>query len=158
MSLLEEVFAIQRLKYSYGRFLDTKDFASLCSLMTDDVTVAYGGGAITLEGRQAVEDYLSKAMGAPTMLTSHVFSHPEIDVDGDEATGRWALQDVVILEDFGMQIRGASLYDDRYVRVDGAWRIQHTGYKRLYEEIAPRPEGTRTSASWFGTDGRSDLV
>ncbi len=158
MSLLEEIHAISTLKYAYGRFLDTKDFASLCALMTEDVTVAYGGGAITLTGRQAVQDYLSQAMGAPTMLTSHVFSHPEIEVDGDHARAHWALQDVVILEEFSMQIRGASLYDDRYVRVDGRWRIQHTGYKRLYEEIAPRPEGTRTSASWFGTDGRSDLV
>ena len=154
----DEVYAIQKLKYSYGRFLDTKDFAAMCGLMVEDVTVAYGGGAITLTGRQEVEEYLSKAMGAKTMLSSHFFSHPEIEIDGDTATARWALQDVVILEDFNLQIRGASLYDDRYVKVDGQWKIQHTGYKRLYEEIAPRPEGTRTSASWFGTDGRSDLV
>ena len=158
MNLLEDVHAISRVKYAYGRYLDTKDFASMCALMTEDVTVAYGGGAITLSGRPAVEDYLSKAMGAHTMLSSHFFSHPEIDVDGDTATGRWALQDVVILEDVGMAIRGASLYEDRYVRLDGSWLIQHTGYKRLYEEIAPRPEGTRTTAAWFGTDGRSTLV
>jgi predicted GH43/DUF377 family glycosyl hydrolase len=155
---LDEVYEIQRLKYAYGRFLDTKDFASMCGLMTEDVTVAYGGGAITLTGRQAVQDYLSTAMGAPTMLTSHFFSHPEIDVDGDAATGRWALQDVVILEDLGLAIRGASLYDDRYTRVGGRWLVRHTGYKRLFEEIGPRGEGVRTTASWFGTDGRSSLV
>jgi predicted GH43/DUF377 family glycosyl hydrolase len=157
-SLLEDVYAIQKLKYSYGRFLDTKDFASMCGLMVEDVTVAYGGGAITLEGRQAVEDYLSNAMGNPTMLSQHLFSHPEIEVQGDIATAKWALHDVVILQDFNLQIRGASLYDDRYVKVDGRWFIKHTGYKRLFEEIGPRPDGTRTSASWFGTDGRSDLV
>ena len=84
--------------------------------------------------------------------------HPEIEVQGDIATAKWALADVVILQDFNLQIRGASLYDDRYVKIDGRWFIKHTGYKRLYEEIGPRPEGTRTSASWFGTDGRSDLV
>ena len=154
----DEVYAIQKLKYAYGRFLDTKDFASMCALMTPDVTVAYGGGAITLTGRQAVQDYLTNAMGSHTMLTSHFFSHPEITVDGDTAQAHWALQDVVILEDFGLAIRGASLYDDRYVRVDGSWFIQHTGYKRLYEEISPRAEGTRTTASWHGTDGRSSLV
>jgi uncharacterized protein (TIGR02246 family) len=158
MSSFEEVYAIQQLKYSYGRFLDTKDFGSMCGLMTEDVTVAYGGGAITLTGRQAVEDYLTKAMGSHTMLTSHFFSHPEITIDGDSAQAHWALQDVVILEDFSLAIRGASIYDDRYVRVDGRWLIQHTGYKRLYEEISPRGEGTRTTASWFGTDGRSSLV
>ncbi|MCW2600218.1 MAG: SnoaL-like domain [Frankiales bacterium] len=158
MTSLEDVYAIQKLKYAYCRFLDTKDFGSMCGLMTEDVTVTYGGGAITLTGRQAVEAYLSNAMGSETMLSSHLVSHPEIEVTGDAATGRWALQDVVILEDFGMAIRGASLYEDRYVRVEGQWRIQHTGYKRLYEEIAPRPEGTRTTAAWFGTEGRSGLV
>lgn len=158
MSSLEDVYEIQRLKYAYCRFLDTKDFAAMCGLMTEDVTVTYGGGAITLEGRQAVEDYLANAMGSRSMLSSHLVSHPEIDVDGDTASGRWALQDVVILEEFGMAIRGASLYEDRYVRVGGQWLITHTGYKRLYEEIAPRPEGTKTTASWFGTDGRSSLV
>jgi predicted GH43/DUF377 family glycosyl hydrolase len=155
---LEEVYAIQKLKYAYGRFLDTKDFAAMCALMTEDVTVAYGGGAITLTGRAAVENYLSHAMGSSTMLSSHVFSHPEIEVDGDVATGRWALQDVVILDDLDLAIRGASLYDDRYVRVDGRWLFAHTGYRRLYEEIGPRPAGTRTTAAWFGTAGRSSLV
>jgi predicted GH43/DUF377 family glycosyl hydrolase len=156
-AFLEEVYAIQKLKYSYGRFLDTKDFEAMCGLMVEDVTVAYGGGAITLTGRQAVQDYLSNAMGSHTMLSQHLFSHPEIEVDGDTATARWALHDVVILEDFALSIRGASLYDDRYVKVDGRWLIQHTGYKRLFEEIGPRGE-TRTTAAWFGTDGRSSLV
>jgi ketosteroid isomerase-like protein len=153
-----DVEKIQRLKYAYCRLLDTKDFAGLCALMTDDVTVTYGGGAITLTGRQAVEEYLSKAMGSPAMLTSHLVSHPEIDVDGDTATGRWALVDTVIVEDANIVIRGASLYEDRYVRTPEGWRIAHTGYKRLFEEMGPRPEGTRTTASWFGTGGRSALV
>lgn len=149
---------IEKLKYAYCRFLDTKDFAAMCGLMVEDVTVTYGGGAITLTGRQAVEDYLSKAMGDPRMLTSHLVSHPEIDVDGDEATGRWSLVDTVIIEEHNLVIRGASLYEDRYRRTPEGWRIVHTGYKRLFEEMGPRPEGTKTTASWFGTDGRSSLV
>jgi len=154
----EDFQEITRLKYAYCRFLDTKDFASMCALMTEDVTVAYGGGAITLTGRQEVQDYLTTSMANPTMLTSHLVSHPEIDVDGDAAVGRWALQDVVILEDVKLAIRGASLYEDLYKRVDGRWLIQHTGYKRLYEEIGPRGELTHTTAAWFGTEGRSSLV
>lgn len=155
---MNDVHAIERLKYAYCRFLDTKQFEDLCSLMTEDVTVTYGGGAITLTGRQAVQDYLSKAMESPRMLTSHLVSHPEIDVDGDTATGRWALVDTVIVEDADIVIRGASLYEDRYVRTADGWRIQHTGYKRLFEEMGPRPQGTTTTASWYGTDGRSSLV
>ena len=158
MTSWEDVHGIEVLKYAYCRFLDTKDFAALAGLLTEDVTVTYGGGAITLTGRQAVQDYLSNALGSVTMLSSHLVSHPEIEVLGDEATGRWALQDVVVLQDAGMAIRGASLYEDRYVRVDGRWLIRHTGYKRLYEEIGPRVAGTTTTAEWFATGGRSSLV
>jgi uncharacterized protein (TIGR02246 family) len=154
----EDERAIERLKYAYCRFLDTKDFAAMCALMTEDVTVTYGGGAITLTGRAAVEDYLTKAMSDPQMLTSHLVSHPEIDVDGDAATGRWALQDTVILDAHNIEIRGASTYEDRYVRTADGWRIAHTGYKRLFEQMGPRPDGTRTTAAYFGTDGRSSLV
>ena len=155
---LVDVHLVQQLKHRYCRLLDTKRFAELGELLTDDCTVAYGGGAIVLTGRDAVVAYLTKAMGDTRMLTSHVLAHPEIEVDGDAATGSWALTDVVILQEHDLAIRGASYYDDRYVRTPDGWRIAHTGYKRLYEEIAPRAAGTRTTASWWDTDGRSSLV
>jgi hypothetical protein len=92
------------------------------------------------------------------MLTSHLVSQPEIDlVSADEATGSWALQDVVVLVDLGMTVRGASYYADRYVKVDGDWRIAHTGYKRVYEELEPRRADLKLTASWWGTGGRSSL-
>jgi hypothetical protein len=100
---------------------------------------------------------MTKAMGSHAMLSNHFFSHPVIDVDGDTATGAWELMDIVILEDAKLVIRGASIYADEYVRVDAEWKIKHTGYKRLWEEIGPRGD-FRTTAAWFGTDGRSSLV
>lgn len=150
--------ACEQLKYRYCRLLDQKRFEELGELLAEECTVAYGGGAITLQGRANVCAYLHQAMGDTRILTSHIVSHPEIEVRGDEATGSWVLSDVVLLQDSGLAIRGAAYYDDRYVRASGGWRIAHTGYRRLYEEIAKRPEGTRTTASWWDTDGRSSLV
>jgi len=155
---LVDVHLVEQLKHRYCRLLDTKRFEELGALFVDDGTASYGGGAITLAGRADIVAFLQRAMGSERVLTSHLVSHPEISVDGDRATGSWALQDVVVHEEHGVAIRGASYYEDRYVRTPDGWRIEHTGYKRLYEEIAPRPEGTRTTASWWGTDGRSSLV
>jgi ketosteroid isomerase-like protein len=149
--------AITTLKYKYGTALDTKDFVAMTDLMVEDVTVAYGGGAVSLQGREVVRDWMAKAMGSKGMLSNHFFSHPVIEVDGDTATGAWELMDIVILEDAKLVIRGASIYADRYVRVGDGWKIQHTGYKRLWEEIGPRGD-FKTTAAWFGTDGRSSLV
>jgi hypothetical protein len=155
---LLDVRACEQLKYRYCRLLDQKRFDELGDQLMEDCTVAYGGGAITLQGRDSVTAYLHKAMGDTRILTSHIVSHPEIDVNGDEAAASWVLHDVVILQGPGLAIRGASYYDDRYVRTAAGWRIAHTGYRRLYEEIAKRPEGVKTTASWWDTDGRSSLV
>ena len=153
----DDFHAITTLKYRYGTALDTKDFVAMTDLMVDDVTVAYGGGAVTLQGRENVRDWMANAMGSKAMLSNHFFSHPVIDVEGDTATGAWELMDIVILEDVKMVIRGASIYADEYVRVGDEWKIKHTGYKRLWEEIGPRGD-FKTTAAWFNTDGRSSLV
>jgi hypothetical protein len=158
LELLLDVRECEQLKYRYCRLLDQKRFDELGELLLEDCTVSYGGGAITLQGRDSVTAYLHKAMGDTRILTSHLVSHPEIEVAGDEATASWALVDVVIHQDAGVAIRGASYYDDRYARTPDGWRIAHTGYRRLFEEMAKRPDGVRTTASWWETEGRSSLV
>lgn len=158
---LLDIHAIQRLKHRYFRCLDQKAWGELEGCFTDDATASYGGGAIELDGRDAILAFLIDTMGSPRMLTSHRGTQPEIDLVGDnEATGIWALEDVVIHQDFGVTIHGASFYDDRYVKVGGIWFIRSTGYKRTYEEIYPRAsiEGLKVTADFWETGGRSKLV
>ena len=158
---LVEIEQVKLLKHRYCRFLDQKRFDDLADLFTDDATASYGGGVRQLAGREAIVDWLRSVMAPTTMLTIHQVSQPEIELVGagrDEATGSWALQDVVVLTDAGITIRGASYYDDRYVRVDGRWRIRHTGYKRVYETMEPRAAGVTITADWWATDGRSSLA
>jgi hypothetical protein len=156
---LVEIEQIKRLKHRYARLLDQKQFDELeRTVFAEDATASYGGGTHELDGRTAIVDWLRNAMGSTSMLTSHMMGQPEIDLVGDgEATGSWSLQDVVVLVDLGVTVRGASYYSDRYVKVDGDWRIAHTGYRRVYEELEPRREEIKLTASWWGTDGRSSL-
>ena len=149
---------IKRLKYKYVRCLDLKRFDELRSCFVPDATASYGGGAYTYDGLDAIVEFLSTSMGSTAMLTSHKVHHPEIELNGpDAATATWALDDVVLLTDLGLTVRGAAFYEDEYVKVDGEWRIKHTGYKRVYEELAPRPADVTLTASYWGTDGRSSL-
>ena len=72
----------------------------------------------------------------------HFASQPEIDIDGDTATGTWCFEDTVIATEYRVVIKGAAFYEDRYARgEDGRWRISHTGYVRTYEidAVAGRP-------------------
>lgn len=157
---LIELRAIERLKYRYLRCVDLRLWDELAGCFTPDATASYGGGTTTCDGRDAIIGYLSSVL--TNQITSHKAHHPEIDLIGpEEATGVWALDDVVIVPDLGFTIRGAAYYDDRYVKVDGHWLIRHTGYKRVYEELQARPApedgGPTLTAHWWETDGRSKL-
>jgi hypothetical protein len=155
---LVEIEQIHQLKYRYVRLIDTKRWDELGGLFTEDATASYGGGATELSGRAAIMEFLTDAMADESMLTSHKVHQPEITLTGpDSATGVWGLDDVVIMDNLGLVVRGASFYDDRYAKVDGAWRIAHTGYRRVFEEIEPRSPDVKLTASWWATDGRSSL-
>src|SRR4051794_7422165 len=155
---LVEIECIKRLKYRYIRCLDLKLFDEVGECFVDDATASYGGGAYTYDGRDAIVDFLRRSMAATTMLTSHKVHQPEIELTApDTATGTWALDDTVVLTDLALTVRGAAYYTDRYVKATGEWRLQHTGYKRVYEELAPRPADVTLTASYFDTDGRSSL-
>lgn len=156
---LVEIEQIKLLKHRYCRFLDQKRFADLGELLAEDATASYGGGVRQLAGRDAIVGWLESVMAPTSMLTIHQVSQPEIELVGDgEATGSWALQDVVVLTDAGITIRGASYYEDRYAKVDGRWYIRHTGYKRVYETMEPRDASVTLTADWWATDGRSSLA
>ena len=135
-----------------------KLFDEIGDCFVEDATASYGGGAYTFEGRDAIVDFLRRSMGSTGMLTSHKVHQPEIDlVDAATATGTWALDDTVVLTDLALTVRGAAYYRDDYVKVGAEWRIRHTGYKRVYEELAPRPADITLTASYWATDGRSSL-
>lgn len=125
---------VEQLKYRYVRALDTKDWDLFRACFVDDATATYGD-RLDFSAADDIVAYMRENLG-PDMVTLHQVHHPEITVDGDEATGRWSLQDRVIMTGYRLLLDGASLYEDRYRRgADGEWRIVHTGYVRLYEHM-----------------------
>lgn len=156
---LVEIEAIKTLKYRYVRCLDLKLWDEIAHCFVGDATASYGGGAHEFTGRDAIVGFLRDAMGSEGFLSSHRVGQPEIELTGaGEARGRWALDDVVVHTDLGVTIRGSSFYEDTYVKEAGEWKIASTGYRRVFEEIEPRSDAIRITASWWGTDGRSTLL
>lgn len=124
---------LRRLKYRYLRALDLKLWDEFADTLAPDATAHYGK-RLDFTGRDAIVEYMSQTVG-PEIITVHQCHHPELEVDGDQATGRWSLDDTVIITDRQALLRGAAFYEDRYVRRDGNWLIQHTGYERVYEAM-----------------------
>lgn len=141
---LLEIEAIKALKYKYLRCIDQKLWDTMRECFTEDATTSYSGGRYAFEGIDAIMKFMTEAMDRGSFLSSHRCSHPEIELTSDTtATGVWALEDYVVDTKHDLTIHGAAFYEDRYVKVGGEWKIQHTGYERTFEEM-----GTRKAQGW----------
>jgi hypothetical protein len=135
MSDMSDIDEIKLVKYRYLRALDTKDWAEFADTLTEDVAGDYGqslGEALHFTDRATLVDFMKRSLG-PEIITEHRVAHPEIVVDGDEATATWYLQDRVIAPDFNFMLIGAAFYHDTYRRTSDGWRISATGYDRTYD-------------------------
>ena len=135
MSAMGDIDEIKRVKYRYLRALDTKDWTAFEDTLTEDVEGDYGeslGEDHRFTDRAALVSFMRTSLG-PEVITEHRVDHPEIVVDGDEATGTWYLQDRVIAPDFNFMLIGAAFYRDRYRRTPDGWKISATGYDRTYD-------------------------
>ena len=153
---LQEIEAIKRLKYRYCRCLDEKRWEELEQCLAEDATSAYGDGAYSFVGRAAIMKFLRESLGPHSRISAHRVQHPEIELTSPTtATGVWALDDVVIETSANITIRGAAFYRDEYVKLGAEWKIKHTGYNRLYEEMQSRAETPSlqlTSNPWAKKD------
>lgn len=135
MSDTDAIEAIKQVKYRYLRALDTKHWDDFANTLTEDITGDYGSSAgedLHFTNRGDLVDYMRSALG-PSVITEHRVTHPEITVNGDEASGTWYLQDRVIVAEFDFMLIGAAFYRDRYRRTADGWKISATGYDRTYE-------------------------
>ena len=122
--------AVEQLKYRYLRTLDLKQWDEFAACFTPEASGDYAG--LAFASRDEIVAYMRANLG-PELITAHTAHHPEIEIRDDAATGVWYLQDTVIAPDLGFVLEGAAFYQDRYIRTDDGWRIQHTGYRRTYE-------------------------
>ncbi|MCK0177296.1 MULTISPECIES: nuclear transport factor 2 family protein [Mycobacteriaceae] len=126
---------IKQVKYRYLRALDTKHWDDFADTLTEDVVGKYGeslGDTHEFTDRESLVNFMRTSLG-PEVLTEHRVNHPEITVDGDEATATWYLQDRVIAPAFDFMLIGAGFYHDRYRRTPDGWKISETGYDRTYD-------------------------
>jgi hypothetical protein len=135
MSAMGDIDEIKQVKYRYLRALDTKHWDEFADTLTEDVIGDYGeslGEAHRFTDRDALVDFMRNAMPS-NIITEHRVTHPEITVNGDDASGTWYLQDKVIVPDVNFMLFGAAFYRDRYRKTPQGWKICETGYDRTYD-------------------------
>jgi hypothetical protein len=145
---------IEQLKYRYLRFLDLKDWDGFAAVFEPAATADYGE-RLRFTGVDEIVAFMRDSLG-PEVITVHQVHHPEITLHGATASALWALSDRVIVPGHRVMVEGAAVYRDRYRRSpDGAWRITHTGYERIYESTVSLDDvpSFRLTANRFATPG-----
>jgi uncharacterized protein (TIGR02246 family) len=136
---MDDIEAIKQLKARYCRTMDTKDWAAMRLVFTDDVmmdTTDSGGGVVS-----GADDFMAFLVGAiGDVVTVHQCHTPEIEVTSPTtATGIWAMEDMLRFAD-GTELHGYGHYHESYRKADGAWRIASSTLTRLRMDVTAPAE------------------
>ena len=114
---------LAQAKARYCRLLDSKDWPALAELLTEDMEFDLSDGnpdVAPIVGRENVLAAVQASVAGAT--TVHQVHAPEIELCGDAAQVIWAVQERVVW-DKGTSLTAYGHYHDRWVRVDGKWKI-----------------------------------
>ncbi|MDX3074140.1 nuclear transport factor 2 family protein [Streptomyces sp. MI02-7b] len=132
---LADIEDIRQLKARYFRSIDSKQWSQLAALFTPhptiDVSVKYHSG------KELAEKTAALLGDAPT---AHQGFLPEITVNGDRATGIWAMEDYVSFpagSSYKNGFHGYGEYHDTYQRIHGHWYISSTVLSRFRVDTVP---------------------
>jgi ketosteroid isomerase-like protein len=109
---------IHELRGAYGRAIDYEHYERAHDIFTEDAVVKYRGG--DRHGPREVYEYWRDNVEYEFSL--HTVQMPELDIDGDVATGKWYMLVFYVGPD-GSSGHVMGWYEDEYRRVDGEWKI-----------------------------------
>ena len=132
---LEDIEEIKLLMGRYYRCLDLKEWDELKTCFSPNVVTSYWDGKLRFNGPDETVGFFAKSMAPEFMISQHNCHTPEIHIiDDNTATGRWYLQDYLVLFQKHEGLRGTAIYEIKYEKVNGEWKILDIGYDRIFEE------------------------
>ncbi len=128
VAVLEDVRAIEQLKFEYAAFCDDNyNPQGIAGIFTEDGEWIVDGEGATLSGRQAIIDHFAALSGKITWA-QHYMLNPEVQIDpsGETATGKFRLLCLCTIEQTADPNAHDAViltldYRDKFVKVDGKW-------------------------------------
>ena len=138
---LSAIEQIKRLKASYFRCMDTKDWDGFQAVFAPDATMDTTQEAPDIDvvqGNENIRRFVEGAVGP--VLTVHHGHMPEIEIVSDsQATGIWALFDLLRFKAGPItEIAAYGHYYETYEKAEGEWRIKAIRLTRLRVDTTTR--------------------
>lgn len=119
---LEDLEAIRRLKATYCDICDDDHNPDrIVTIFTDD-GIWEGEGIGTATGHAEIRS-LFEGFRAAISFSQHMVMNPIIDVDGDEASGRWYFFGAFTMRRNNRAVWQACRYHEAYRRTSDGWKI-----------------------------------
>lgn len=122
MAAAEE--AIRALVHRYAELIDAGDLDGVAALFAHATWRSTGRREVLrgpAEARRAYDGVILYEDGTPS--TKHVVTNVVVEIDGDVARARSSFTVFQARPDFPLQPIVCGRYEDRFERVDGAWRF-----------------------------------
>ena len=133
--LADHALAIANLKARYCAAADlsaTNPAAArtqFAQIFVDDFVGDYGFSSI--EGAQAITDFLCTAIAANSEWALHMLHSPRITVSGDTGTGDWTVLAHMKRRETGAIDVVLGRYSDHFHLTSSGWRIAKVTFERL---------------------------
>ena len=124
VQVLEDIEAIKKLKARYCAAADQRDEDAFVGCFTADATWD-GGDFGRYQGQEAIREFFRSIPNALSYAVHYVMN-PQIEVDGERATGRWyLLEPCTMLEGGEQAVWGAAFYEEEYVKTEDGWKMSN---------------------------------
>lgn len=130
LAILEDVRAIETLKWRYLRACDRKQPELVRACFIADAVIDFEGFPLFTNADSFVDIYRRYGC-VPNIVDMHHGQNPIVEVDGDRATGWFDLFFFQIDTLAKRHTQLAVSYDDEFVRHDGQWLIARTVSRRM---------------------------
>lgn len=125
---LEALEDIRHLKHRYLNACDLKEVDAIRDCFAEgDIVIDYGPIGL-FKDRDSFIGLFQEMACHDHVIDLHHGSNPEIEVNGDQASARWALYYFNINGDTGATRQLGGFYQDEYRRIDGLWKIVKTTF------------------------------
>lgn len=129
--------AIKELWYNSCYLVDEGDLDGVMESFTRDAVMDAGtfGRA---KGRDAIREMLKSMLSEELLFTRHMVHNPVIQIEGEQAGGKWYLDCPSITGD-GKAVWTQGVYKHEFRKVNGKWRISKFTFEAAY--VTPYEKG-----------------